>query len=144
MLVSTWFTILLNIFGLASTTDTQYTSNRLQLLSDPADPIFENPTNSACWNFQYKAFINLCAKTYFIKSLWGDNLVVVTPIYKKLGTIGLLVLWGVRIFYHRLCTLMFLYITSVCLLAAKIIFIFYLAFTFLKKHGIASLFSEEW
>ena len=60
---------LLNIFGLASTADTQYTSNRLQLLSDPADLIFENPTNSACWNFQYKAFIKLYAqKTHFIKS----------------------------------------------------------------------------
>ena len=75
---------LLNIFGLASTTDKQYTSNRLQLLSDPADPVFENPTNSECWNFQYKAFIKPCAKMHFIKSLWGDNLVVVTPIYKNL------------------------------------------------------------
>ena len=145
---------LLNIFGLASTIDTQYTSNYLQLLSDPADLIFENPTNSACWNFQYKAFIKLCAKTHFIKSLWGDNLVVVTPIYKKLGTIGLLVSWRVQIFCHHLCTLMFSYIASVCLLAAKIIFILvvrpfygnylYLAVTFLKKHGIVSLFWEEW
>ena len=86
LLVSTRLTI-----GLASTTDTQYISNRLQLLSDPADPMFENPTNSACWNFQYKAFIKLCAKTQFIKSLRGDNLVMVTPIYKKLGIIGLLI-----------------------------------------------------
>ena len=74
---------LLNIFGLASTTDTQHTSNRLQLLSDPADLVFENLTNNACWNFQFKAFIKPCAKMHFIKSLWGDNLVVVTPIYKK-------------------------------------------------------------
>ena len=74
---------LLNILEVASTTDTQYTSNRLQLPSDLADPIFENPTNNACWNFQYNAFIKLCVKTHFIKSLWGDNLVVVTPIYKS-------------------------------------------------------------
>ena len=117
------FDSLLNIFGLASTTDTQYTSNRLQLLSDPADPIFENATNSACWNFQYKAFIKPCGKLHFIKSLCGDNLVVVTPIYEKLGTIELLVSCGVQIFFHRLCTLMFSYIASVCLLAAKIIFL---------------------
>ena len=60
---------LLNIFGLASTIDTQYTSDRLQLLSDPAGPVFENPTNSTCWNFQYKTFIKLCTKMHSIESL---------------------------------------------------------------------------
>ena len=38
--------------------------------------------NGACWNFQYKAFIKLCAKMHFIKNLW--KLVVVTSIYKNL------------------------------------------------------------
>ena len=95
---------------------------------------------------------------HFIKSLWGDNLVVVTPIYKNLVSIkkiettpsDSLSRERFKYFCHRLCTLMFSYIASVCLLAAKIIFILvffpfygnylYLAFTFLKKHGIASLF----
>ena len=72
---------LLNIFELASTTDTQYTSNHLQLLSDPADPIFEIRYK---WSMRlYKAFIKLCTEMHFIKSLWEDNLVVITPIYKK-------------------------------------------------------------
>ena len=43
--------------------------------------------NGACWNFQYKAIIKLSAKNVFHKKLvvflWGDNLVVVTPIYKN-------------------------------------------------------------
>ena len=114
---------LLNIFGLASTTVTQYTSNRWQLLSDPADPVFENLTNSACWNFQYKAFIKPCTKMHFIKSLWGDNLDVVTPIYKNLIPSGSLSREGFKYFCHCLCTLMFSNIVSVCLLATKIIFL---------------------
>ena len=60
---------------------------------------------------------------HFIKILWGDNLVVVTLIYKKLGIMELHIMWGVQIFCHRLCTLMFSYFVSVCLLADKIIFI---------------------
>ena len=144
---------LLNIFRLASTTGTQYTSNHLQLarqlLSDPADVIFKNPTNSASWNFQYKAF----AQNAFHKNLIGQYLVVVTPIYKKLGTIRLLIMWGVHKFCHRLCTLM-CFVHYECLLADKIVFILafclfygnylYLAFTFLKKPGITSSFWEEW
>ena len=52
-------------------------------------------------------------------------------------------------FCHRLCTLMFLYVASVCLLADKFIFIlafypfygnYYLAFTFLKKPEVTSSF----
>ena len=141
---------LLNILGLTSTTDTQCTSNRLQLLSDPADLVFKNPTNSACWNFQYKAFIKPCAKMCFIKSFWSDNLVVVTLIYKKTWYHQTPCLVKIsnslssslysNVFVHCKCGL----------LAAKIIFILvfcpfygnylYLAFTFLKKHGIASLF----
>ena len=79
--------------------------------------------NGAYWNFQYKASIKLCVKTDFIKNLWGNNFVAVTPIYKKLGTIGLLITSGVQILCHHLCTLLFLYAMSVCLPNIKITFI---------------------